>query len=215
MSLIFYYSPMSTAVITECVLAELGVDHEVKQLNIQSGDTLKPEFLKINPNARVPAIVHDGTVIWESAAITMYLGEVFGVKEKLYPELSPKRGEAMKWIVWSNVTLAEAGGRMAALSPESGAGTTETKSLDWVPPEMRFEVAYEKAKADVLNCFKILEDALQEQGFMLGAYSLVDTHVQGIVGWICSMGVDLSLFPKMMSWLSHCGQRPALAKMQN
>jgi glutathione S-transferase len=70
---------MSTASITEAVLAELGIDCDRINLDISVGDTQKPEYLKINPNGKVPAIVHDGTAIWESSAITMYLEELFGV----------------------------------------------------------------------------------------------------------------------------------------
>ncbi|MBA2540582.1 MAG: glutathione S-transferase, partial [Deltaproteobacteria bacterium] len=88
-TLTFYFAPMSTASITEGVLAELGVPCERVELDIQAGDTQQPTFLAINPNGRVPAIVHCGTAIWESAAITMYLGEVFGVSAGLYPELGP------------------------------------------------------------------------------------------------------------------------------
>ncbi|KAI9880154.1 MAG: hypothetical protein M1823_006761, partial [Watsoniomyces obsoletus] len=91
---------MSTASITQGVLAELDIECERVKLDIEAGDTRKPDFLKVNPNGRVPAIVHDGTPIWESAAITMYLGELFGVDAELYPAPGPKRGEAMKWIVW-------------------------------------------------------------------------------------------------------------------
>jgi glutathione S-transferase len=73
MSLTFYFAPMSTASITKAVIAELGIPGDRVELNISAGDTKKPEFLKINPNGRVPAIVHEGMPIWESAAITMYL----------------------------------------------------------------------------------------------------------------------------------------------
>src|SRR5262249_61357871 len=97
MSLIFYYAPMSTASVTELVLEELGVPCEKVKLDIKKGDTKKPDFLKINPNGKVPVIVHDGTPIWESAAITMYIGEMFGVERKLYTAACHKRGAAMKW----------------------------------------------------------------------------------------------------------------------
>ena len=52
----------------------------------------------------------------------MYLGEVFGVGATLYPPLGTQRGETMKWIVWGNVTLAEAGGRLSALLPSDSNG---------------------------------------------------------------------------------------------
>jgi glutathione S-transferase len=199
MSLTFYFAPMSTASITEAVLAELAIPCDRVELNISTGDTRKPEFLKINPNGRVPAIVHEGTAIWESAAITMYLGEVFGVDANLYPALGPKRGEAMKWIVWSNVTLAEPAGRLFASLPPEKQGDAETNSPEATAPELKSTIAMEKAKADLVNCLRILNDGLAGRSFLIGDYSLADTHLHGIVGWIGSMGVDLTPFPNVTS----------------
>lgn len=213
MSLTFYYVPMSTSSITEAVLAELDIPCERVKLSITDGDTQKSNFLSINPNGRVPVIVHDGTAIWESSAITMYLGEVFGVDVNLYPALSLLRGEAMKWIVWGNIALAEAGGRLSASLPTGDDGAVVPNSLDWVPPEQRSTLAIEKAKIDIISCFQILNSALEGKLFLLGNYSLVDTHLQGFVGWICSMEIDLNQFPNMKSWLGRCYERPALAKM--
>ena len=213
MSLTFYYAPMSTSSITEAVLAELGIPCERVKLDISAGDTRKPDFLKVNPNGRVPAIVHEGTPIWESSAITMYLGEVFGVDAKLYPVPGPKRGEAMKWITWSNVTLAEAGGRLAASLPTSNEGAVQPNSLDWVSPEQRSAIAMEKAKADLALCLRILDGGLEGKSFLLGDYSLADTHLQGFVGWIGTMEVDLTPFPNVTRWLNRCSERPAIAQM--
>ncbi len=67
MSLTFYFAPMSTASITEAVIAELGIPCDRVELNLSNGDSRKPEFLKINPNGRVPAIVHEGTAICRTA----------------------------------------------------------------------------------------------------------------------------------------------------
>lgn len=190
MSLTFYHAPMSTSNLTEAVLAELGIPFEQVKLDIQAGDTRKPEFLAINPNGKVPAIVHDGTAIWESAAITIYLGEVFGVAAKLYPELGPKRGEAMKWIVWTNTVLAEAAGGLYA-----GADRAE------------------KAKQDLAAGLAILDGGLAGKSFLLGEYSLADTHVQCIVGWLAMMQIDLASHTNVAAWMKRCAERPALAKL--
>ena len=213
MSLTFYFAPMSTASITEAVLAELDIPFDLVTLNISSGDTRKPEFLKINPNGRVPAIVHEGVAIWESSAITMYLGEVFGVDKKLYPTPGPKRGEAMKWIAWSNVTFAEAASRLFASLPPEMQGDAETNSQEKVVPEMKSAVAMEKAKADLVDCLRILNDGLEGRSFLTGDYSLADTHLQGIVGWIGSMDIDLTPFSNVTEWLKRCYERPAIAKL--
>jgi Glutathione S-transferase, N-terminal domain len=70
----FYFASMSTASITEAVIAELGISCDRVALDINAGDTRRPEFLAIDPNGRLPAILHDGVAIWQSAAITLYLG---------------------------------------------------------------------------------------------------------------------------------------------
>ena len=213
MSLTFYFAPMSTASITEAVLAELGIPFDLVKLNISIGETKKPEFLKINPNGKVPVIVHEGVAIWESSAITMYLGEVFGVDKKLYPAPGGKRGEAMKWIAWSNVTLAESASRLFASLPPEEQGDAETNSQEALASEMKNTVTMEKAKADLVDYLRILNDGLEGRSFLIGEYSLADTHLQGIVGWISSLGIDLKSFPNVTGWLKRCYERPAIAKL--
>jgi glutathione S-transferase len=213
MSLTFYFAPMSTASITEAVLAELSIPFDLVKLNISAGETRTPEFLKVNPNGRVPAIVHEGTAIWESSAITMYLGEIFGVDAALYPAPGPKRGEAMKWISWSNVTLAEPASRLFASLPTEKQGDAETNAQETVAHEMKTAIAMEKAKADLADCLRILNGGLEGRSFLIGEYSLADTHLQGIVGWIGSMDVDLTPFTNVTEWLNRCYERPAIAKL--
>lgn len=213
MSLTFYFAPMSTASITEAVLTELGTPCERVQLSIEAGDTRKPEFLKVNPNGRVPAIVHNGTSIWESSAITMYLGEVFGVDAGLYPAPGPKRGEAMKWIAWSNVSLAEAGSRLSSSLAAGSPGGAQPNSQDWNPAEQGNAGVAEKARGDLANWLKVLDGGLAERSFLLGDYSLVDTHLCSVVGWLGMMHVDMQPFANVMRWMGRCGQRPVFAHM--
>jgi glutathione S-transferase len=194
MSLTFYFAPMSTASITDAVLAELDIPCERVELNIRAGGTKTPEFLKINPNGKVPTIVHDGIPIWESCAITMYLGEVFGVEKKLYPAPGPKRGEAMRWIAWGNVTLAQAAIQLPASNPSGHAGVDDPSSKASVHP------GETSARAALTNHFRILDNALEGKSALLGDYSLADTHLQSIVGWISMMGLDLKPFPNVERW---------------
>jgi glutathione S-transferase len=200
MSLTFYWAPRSTAGLTEIVLEELGVRAERVALEVGK-TTQSPDYLKINPNGKVPCLVHDGSVIWESAAITMYLGETFGVEKKLYPAAGPKRGEAMKWIVWTNVTLGDAVGRYTR------------NTTDWYPADERNAKAGESAKKDVADCLRILDDALKGKQFLLGDYTLADTHLHGIVGWMQMLKIDLTPFPQVQAWSQRCSARPAFAKV--
>jgi glutathione S-transferase len=200
-SLTFYYAPMSTASITSIVLEELGVPCEKVKVDIRAGESRKPEFLRLNPNGKVPLIVHDGTPIWESAAITMYLGEVFGVDKGLYPAQGAKRGEAMKWITWTNVTLGEAVSRWLR------------NTSDWTPAEQHNVKAAEVAKTDIQNCLRILDEALSGKQFLLGGeYTLADTHLNSLTDWLRFMKTDLSPYVNINGWSSRCAARPAYAR---
>lgn len=202
MSLTFYYAPMSTAGITDLVLEELGVPCERIKVDIRGGGTRKPEFLRLNPNGKVPLIIHDGTPIWESAAITMYLGEAFGVERNLYPAAGPQRGEAMKWIVWTNVTCGDAVFRLMRNTSE------------WTPAEQHNAKAAEVAKADLLSCLRILDGALAERKFLVGTYTLADTHLNSFVDWLRHMQTDLSPYGHLNAWSDRCKARPAYARAQ-
>ena len=201
MSLTFYWAPMSTASLTEVVMEELGVRSERVSLDISKGDTKKPDFLAINPNGKVPVLVHEGKVIWESAAITMYLGETFGVEKKLYPAPGPQRGEAMKWIVWTNVTLGDAIGRFTR------------NTTDWYPADEQNAKAGESAKKDIGDCLRIVDEALRGKSYLLGDYTIADTHLNGIVGWIQMLKIDISPFPQLKAWTQRCSARPAFIKV--
>ena len=203
MSLTFYYAPMSTATLTELVLAELDVPCEKIKLDLKKGETKTPEYLKINPNGVVPTIVHDGTVLWESAALTIYLGETFGVEKKLFPAPGPQRGEAMKWIVWGNATLGEAAGRFGR------------HTMEWFPADQKNEKAGEAAKKDIVDRLHVLDGALAGKQFLVGDYTLADTHVHSLVDWIRFFGIDMAVYKNLEAWSSRCKARPAYVKIMS
>lgn len=202
MSLVFYRAPMSTSSVTEMVLAELDVPHDVVTLDIRAGDTKKPEFLAINPNGKVPVIVHDGTVLWESSAIAMYLGEVFGVEKGLYPAPGLTRGVAMKWIAWTNVSLGDAVSRWLY------------NTMEWVPAEQRNAKTGEVAKAEVHRLLGILDQSLEGNEYLCGAsFTLADAHLHSFIDWLRMMNVDFAPFPRIEAWSKRCSSRPAYQRV--
>ncbi|RKL22017.1 hypothetical protein BFJ72_g14793 [Fusarium proliferatum] len=199
----------STADLTIAVLAELehGLPDPIAEhieLDLQKGDTRTSEYLEnVNPNGLVPAIVHDGVSIWESAAVTMYLGETFGVKRSikgvegpiLYPAPGTSRGEAMKWLVWTSTHLGMIAAQLHGSKKSESRGKLESK----------------KALNDLQDKIRILDKVLQGQEFMLGDwYSIVDTHLWAFIRYLTYMGLELAAFPAVASWASKIEKRPAL-----
>lgn len=200
MSLTFYYAPMSTASVTQVVLEELGVPVEKVKLDIRAGDAKKADFLKLNPNGKVPCLVHDGVPLWESSALTMYLGEQFGVDKQLYPAPGTKRGEAMKWIAWTNVSLGEAVYRIG-------------RNTEWAPEEQRNAKAAEQAMKEVQELLTILDGALAGKPYLVGGYTLADTHVHAFTDWLRHMKIDFAPYKNINAWSERCGARPAYKKV--
>ncbi|MFT3856472.1 MAG: glutathione S-transferase family protein [Aquabacterium sp.] len=203
MSLTFYYAPMSTATITQLVIEELGVACDKVKIDLKAGGAHTADYLRLNPNGKVPLLVHEGVPIWESAAITLYLGEVFGVDKGLYPPPGPQRGALMKWVVWSNVTLGDAVYRWLRNTAEHS------------PQDQRNAKAGEAGKADMHACLKILDQSLEGRQFLGEAYSLADTHVGAFTDWLRFCEVDFSAYPHLNAWAERCHARPTYAKVMS
>lgn len=204
MSLVFYYAPLSTSVTAHWALEELGVPYEKVKLDLQKGDTRKPEFLALNPNGQVPTLVHEGTVIFESAAIIAHLGETFGVEKGLFPAPGPRRGEAFKWLVWTNVSLGSALLRF------------QHNTSERIPKEQHNAKAAEVARADIEKLLGILDGALQGKTFLVGdSFSLVDVHASAFVGYLGTCGFDLTKWSALGAWFGTCTSRPAHGRIMS
>jgi glutathione S-transferase len=198
MSIVFYYAPLSSAVTVHWALEELGVPHEKVKVDLQAP---RPEaFLALNPNGKVPTLVHDGTPIFESVAIVIHLGEAFGVEKKLFPGPGLRRAEAFKWLVWCNVSLGEAFSRH------------QHNTSERIPKERHNAKAAEAAKADVEKHLGILAGALDGKTWLVGdAFSLVDLHVAGWVAYVGMCGFETKRWPKLEEWLKRATARPGYA----
>ncbi len=201
MSLTFYFAPMSTASTVHWSLEELGIPYEAVKVDLTNPADKQQKLGPVNPNMKVPVLVHDGTVVFESAAIQIYLGETFGVDKGLFPPAGRERGEALKWLVWANVSLSEAVGRW------------QRNTSDRFPAELRNQAAGEIAQKDVLELVGIFEKELGDKQHVLGAkISLVDFHLASFFQWMGFLGVDLTPFPNTKAWFGRCSARPALAR---
>jgi glutathione S-transferase len=202
MSLDFYYAPMSTATPVHWALEELGIAYDKVLVDLEAGEQRRPQFLSINPNGKVPVIMHDGVAIFESAAIMIYLGETFGTDRGLFPSPGPARGEAMKWIVWCNVSLGEALSRYLR------------NTSDRYPTELRNRKVAALAKDDILGLLGVLDSSLTgEQYLVENRFSLADLHASAHVGHLAMRGLEIARFPAIMAWKDRCLGRPAYARI--
>jgi GST-like protein len=197
MSIVFYYAPWSSASPVASALAELNVPHERVSFDLTKGDQKKPAYLALNPNGKVPMLVVDGAPLFEALAILLWLGETYGVPQKLWPEAgTPERLQASSWSAWAYVSYVGALGLLA------------TATSDRVDAAMHNPAQAEYARRNLNGMLGVLEARLAKQKYMLGAkYSLVDLIVGSVIGYGVMVGAPVDAFEHVKAWLADFQQR--------
>ncbi|MGK4002537.1 glutathione S-transferase family protein [Sorangium sp. So ce1036] len=201
MSITFYYSPQSSAGRIRVSLAELDVPHEIIRVDLRAGDQKKPDFLALNPNGKVPALVIDGTPMFESVAIQIALGERYGVEKGLWPAPgSPERLMALTWLVWGQVSLTGALFHYMANTSE------------YFPKEMHNEKQAEQALTEVRDLLRILDSRLDGRPYLTGERcTLADLDLASVLGWgLPAAKIDSSEQKNVQGWLGRIMERPAV-----
>ena len=96
----FFHSPNSRSTGVLILLDELGADYHLHLLNINTGEQRQPDYLKINPMGKVPAVVHHGALVTEQAAVYLYLADLYPEKGLAPPIGDPLRGPYLRWMVF-------------------------------------------------------------------------------------------------------------------
>jgi glutathione S-transferase len=201
MSLLFYYSPMSSSTRIHWALEELGVPYEKVKVDLAAGEQKKPEYLAKNPNGKVPLLMVDGTAVFESLAILIYLGERYGVDKDLFPPLSLARAEALKWMAWGGASLLDAGGRLVR------------NVSDRFPADQRNEKAAESAKKEIGDLLAMLDRELEGKDYLVGGkFSFADLAIAGSMPFLARIGADLGPHKNVQAWVARCTTRPALGR---
>jgi len=176
---------------------ELGLDYEHDPVEIGDAGARTPEFLAINPNGRLPVIVDDGFVLFESLAITLYLAKKHS-NGKLYP--GTLEGEAQTWQ-WSMWALNEV---------DRGVNIWSLHAIR-LPVDERDAAKRDEALKVVAAPFRVLDAAVAKQTYLLGdEFTVADLNVAAVISRAIEM--DLSAVPNLKAWLARCLARPAAQK---
>jgi glutathione S-transferase len=204
MAIRFYSWPMSSGARTHWALEELGVPYEHVQLDRTKQEHKAPEFLAINPNGKVPALVDDGVAYFESLAIALYLGERYGVERGLWPTAAKDRAEALSWSVWGLVELQY---NMREYIYHGLASPISYKAED------QSKAAGEFNHGAFKRHLAMLDRRLSDREHVCGAFTLVDTVVGSTVRFGTMMGVKLDGAPHVAAYLERLAKRPAWSRI--
>jgi len=181
-------------------LEEAGLPYEVKLVNIGKGEQFKPEFLKIAPNNRMPAIVDpdgpggDPISVFESGAILQYLGRKTG---KFYPLDERRRVAVDQWLMW----------QMGGLGPMCG----QTHHFRQYAPE-KIPYAIDRYTNEVNRLYGVLNRQLEGKDYICGDYSIADMAAFPWVRPYERQGQDLNPFPHLKAWFQRMEARPAVKR---
>ena len=191
----------SYAMTTHLMLEELGIDYDVIWFNVHKPEEFPPEFLDLNPNAKVPVLVTPDGVVYESAATLLYLSEHHG--NRFMPaELGAQRARAQQWLIYL----------MSTFQPEV---MIQFHAERYFPDDVSMQQALRSASRRELELlWKIIEDALDPGPWFLGeTYSICDVLFVMQAIWKENQPVDLSKLPNTVRLLKTAFKRPAVQRV--
>jgi GSH-dependent disulfide-bond oxidoreductase len=196
----FYYHPSPNPAKVALFLEESGLPYEVVPVDTRKGEQFAPEFLKINPNAKTPAIVDDDATVFDSNAILLYLAEKTG---KFLPQSTPTaRGQLLSWLMFV----------ASGIGPYSG----QAVHFKHFAPEPK-EYAVNRYIYEANRHWGILNAQLGKHPYMLGnVYTIVDMAVWG---WARAVPFILGeqawgKLPNLKRLFDEINARPAAARAE-
>ena len=196
----FYYWPTPNGWKVSILLEELSIPYKTCPINIGKGDQFKPNFLKISPNNRMPAIVDyevegEPISVFESGAIMLYLAE----KTKRFIPVDPRgRKEALEWLFWQTGNQGPMGGQLSHF--------VNYAEGDHPYSHNRYANEYDR-------CLGVLERRLENRTYILGNdYSIADMINWPWVLIAKPLGASLNRYPNLARWRAKIKDRPAVIR---
>ncbi|PTU29052.1 glutathione S-transferase family protein [Stenotrophobium rhamnosiphilum] len=179
------------------MLEELGVPYKVQLVNIGIGDQKKPDYVKLNPNGRIPTIVdHENGdfAVFESGAILIYLAEKYG---KLLPSDVKGRSEVIQWVMF----------QMGGLGPMQGQANVFFRY--W--PE-KYQPGIDRYQKETRRIYEVLNARLEGREFLCDEYSIADIATYPWVKIHAWAGVEVEGLPHLKAWMTRMWERPAVQR---
>jgi glutathione S-transferase len=178
-------------------LEEAKAAYEISPVNLMKGEQKNPEYLKLNPNGKVPTLVDDGLVMWESVAILLHLAEKFRAAN-LLPTAAADRARAFQWSVWQPTTFG---------APAS----TLFRQMRFTPEGQRDQKVIDQARAEVTKNAEILAGGLQGRDYLAGTFSVADMALIPYLYVLAELGIALP--PAVDAYYKRLAARPSWGKV--
>ncbi len=177
-------------------LEEMGLPYKAHAIDISKDEQFAPDFLKISPNNRIPAIVDNdnGMSLFESGAILIYLADKTG---KLLPKQGEDRYRVIEWLMW----------QMGGPGPMLGQVHHFVKYN-----KGKSAYAEERYSKEAQRLYGVLDRRLEGRDFVAGDYSIADIAIWPWISRFEWQEVDLAKFPNVKRWYTTIAARPAVQR---
>ncbi|WP_298159293.1 glutathione binding-like protein [Brevundimonas sp.] len=206
-----YSLPTPNGVKVSIMLEEIGLPYEVHLVDIMKNETWTPDYLSLNPNGKIPAILDpDGPGgapmgLWESGAILVYLADKTG---RLIPTDPAARYETLQWVFWQMGAVGPMLGQLGFFHKFAGKDYEDKRPRDRYVTESK-------------RLLGVLEDRLKDRAFIMGDdFTIADI---ALIGWARAVPgfygagdlVDWASLTAVQAWVARCEARPAVARGLN
>lgn len=176
------------------IVHELGIPFE--HIAVEMKDLKTAEYLKVNPNGKVPTLVDGDFKLFESMAINLYLAEKHG-KDGFFPASVEDRALCTQWSFWGMTEVEK-------------PLLTVLIDMFMTPPDKKKPEAVAEALKALPKPFGVLNGALEGREYLLGSkFTVADLNLASICSWAKPIKYDFSPFPNVQAWLDRCLARPA------
>ena len=194
-TLTLYHAAPSRSSVTLWMLEELGHPYDLKLINLQAGENLKPDYLAINPMGKVPALKHGDTIITELAAICTYLADEFPDAKLNVPVGTPRRGLYLKWLFF-------------------GPGCLEPAVIDRAAPRKEGARRAMLGYGDFDTTMNVIAKAVEKGPWLMGGqFTAADVVIGANIRW----GMTFKMIPERKEFIDYAARiaaRPAAQRAE-
>jgi glutathione S-transferase len=196
-----YYATGTCALASHIALEEAGAEYSTVKISFASNQQNSPEYLAINPKARVPSLVTDRGILTETPAMLAFIAQSFP-KARLAPIDDPfgfAEVQSFNSYLCSTVHVNHA---------------HRPRGTRWADDAVALEAMKKKVPETMTACFNLIENKMMKGPWVMGdAYTICDPYLFTIAGWLESDGVDPAHFPKVKAHRDRMAERPAVRKV--
>ncbi len=194
-----FYGPKTRSTRPRWLLEELGVSYELKRIDLTKGEHKTPDYLKVHPLGKVPAMTDGKETFFESSAMVLYLADKFPEKQLAPTAESPDRPEFLQWMFYCGGAYDE-------------AIVNYFYHTQLLPEGQRMPQVAEYSKQIVQKMSEVLESTLKDRDYLMGKhFSAVDVVLTSLVLFATRLKL-LENFPTLQAYGKRASDRPAFQR---